>query len=290
MLKVIAKAISASRAWVLLIAFLVAIVVIVESSQPFQECVKEIYYNPATENFEKSITSFPAAFGIHRDCFGNFTHDNAEAIIAAFTIILSFSTIFLWVATRDLVRGAEKTAKQQLRAHIGTASSGNDIPSLNIGQRQMGSISVTGYGQTPALKLRYWGDMIIREYPLATSLLAQPFGRICRPINPQQTVVMRFVTAHQLTTAEAQDIRAGTQCFYLYGHIEYFDIFGERRETTFRYRYSPFVAPPCWITARKETIKLRAPACRSHLNHGRPKVKRRIIARIRTREPQELLG
>jgi hypothetical protein len=56
MLKVIAKAISASRAWILLIAFLVAIVAVVESSQPFQECVKETYYNPATENFEKSIT------------------------------------------------------------------------------------------------------------------------------------------------------------------------------------------------------------------------------------------
>jgi hypothetical protein len=43
MLKVIAKAISASRAGVLLIAFLLAIVAVVESSQPFQACVKEIY-------------------------------------------------------------------------------------------------------------------------------------------------------------------------------------------------------------------------------------------------------
>src|ERR1700726_4536907 len=100
MLRKIAKAISVSRAWILLIAFLAAIVIVVESSQPFQACVKEIYYNPATENFEKSLSSFSVAFDVYLVCLGNFTHDNAEAIVASFTIILAFSTTFLWVATR----------------------------------------------------------------------------------------------------------------------------------------------------------------------------------------------
>jgi hypothetical protein len=97
MLKGIAKAISGSRGWILSIAFLAAIGVVVESSQPFQACVKEIYYNPATDNFEKSIPPFSVAFDIYRVCLGHFTHDNAEAIIAAFTILLSLSLHYLFV-------------------------------------------------------------------------------------------------------------------------------------------------------------------------------------------------
>jgi hypothetical protein len=118
MLKGFAKAISVSRAWILPFAFLAAIWWVVESSDPFQECVKEIYYNPTTENFEKSISSFSVALDVYRSCLGRFTHDNAEAIIASFTIIIALSTIFLWVATRDLVRGTEKTAQAELRAYV----------------------------------------------------------------------------------------------------------------------------------------------------------------------------
>jgi hypothetical protein len=167
------------------------------------------------------------------------------AVIASIVALLQF---FALVGTIFVLTS---TARRQLRAYVGTTSSPNNFPSLNIGQRQSGDILVTGYGQTPALKMRYWGNIIIREYPLATSLPIQPFRKTCRPINPKQTIVMAFVTAHQLTAAEVQEIRAGTQCFYIYGVIEYFDIFGERRETTFRYWYGPFAARPCWITCEE---------------------------------------
>jgi hypothetical protein len=105
MLKVATKKVCCLRAWILSFVVLAVIWSIVNTSQPFQECINETYYNPATENFEESIPSFSFAFGVYRDCLGAFTHDNAEAIIAAFTIILALSTIFLWVATRDLVTG-----------------------------------------------------------------------------------------------------------------------------------------------------------------------------------------
>lgn len=118
MLREIAKALFVSRAWILSIAFLAAVWGIVESSEPFQSCMKEQHSNSTPENFEKSIPSLSVTFDIYRICLGHFTHDNAEAIIAAFTILLALSTIFLWVATRDLVRGTEKTAQAQLRAYV----------------------------------------------------------------------------------------------------------------------------------------------------------------------------
>jgi len=42
------------------------------------------------------------------------------ALLAAFTALLAVVTALLWWATRDLVRGAEATAKKQLRAYVVT--------------------------------------------------------------------------------------------------------------------------------------------------------------------------
>jgi len=39
-------------------------------------------------------------------------HENGEAIIAIFTVLLAISTILLWVATTDVVRSAEETTRQ----------------------------------------------------------------------------------------------------------------------------------------------------------------------------------
>src|SRR4051794_33085845 len=49
---------------------------------------------------------------------GHFVHTYKEEIIAAFTVVLAIATGYLWKATRDLVDGAENTAKRQLRAYI----------------------------------------------------------------------------------------------------------------------------------------------------------------------------
>ena len=39
-------------------------------------------------------------------------------VIAVFTVILAFATGFLYFATRDLVKGAERTTQTQLRAFV----------------------------------------------------------------------------------------------------------------------------------------------------------------------------
>jgi len=42
----------------------------------------------------------------------------STAFIAFFTVVLAFATGFLYLATRDLVNGADNTAKRQLRAYL----------------------------------------------------------------------------------------------------------------------------------------------------------------------------
>jgi hypothetical protein len=253
MLKVIAKAISASRAWILLIAFLVAIVAVVESSQPFQECVKETYYNPATENFEKSITSFSAAFGTHRDCFGNFTHDNAEAIIAAFTIILSFSTIFLWVATRDLVRGVENTAKQQLRAYLSIELAVRDGPHQVVPEFKA-KIIFKNCGQTPA----YDGALWMHIYASPQDSAIPPLERIITfemPPSNAITVWRTIETNKLLFSNEALDgFENGTVAIYIHGRADFKDAFHKDRWFVFRLRYDK----RCFATGFLNTEEIKS--------------------------------
>jgi hypothetical protein len=49
---------------------------------------------------------------------------DAEKIIAIFTVILGMATGFLWLATKNLVIGAEDTAERQLRAYVSISPSG----------------------------------------------------------------------------------------------------------------------------------------------------------------------
>ncbi len=43
---------------------------------------------------------------------------DTDRVIAVFTVILGSATVFLFLATRSLVKGADKTAEYQLRAYI----------------------------------------------------------------------------------------------------------------------------------------------------------------------------
>jgi hypothetical protein len=148
MLRGIAKALFVSRAWIVSIAFLASIAVVVVSFAPFQACTKEQYHRAEAENFEKSISSVSVAFDVYRVCLGHFTHDNAEAVIAAFTILLTLSTIFLWVAARDLVTGTERTAERQLRAYVSVTAIHIDI----FGWEKPTAIKIAlqNHGQSPA--------------------------------------------------------------------------------------------------------------------------------------------
>jgi hypothetical protein len=147
MLRKIAKALFVSRAWIISIVLLAAVCGVIESSEPFQYCAKERYARSATEKFEKSIPEVSVVFDVYRVCLGHFIQDNAEAIIALFTFILAFSTIFLWVATRDLVRGAKKTAEQQLRAYLAIESGARIGPHTLTPQFML---RFENCGQTPA--------------------------------------------------------------------------------------------------------------------------------------------
>ncbi|MGH6848084.1 MAG: hypothetical protein ACREC0_11800 [Methylocella sp.] len=89
----------------------------------------------------------------------------------AATIVLSLFTAALWWSTRRLVKGAEETAKRQLRAYVLVASAKLDLPKPDTKEAHM---SFKNFGQTPAYNLRIWINMWIEEDPLRVVLPSPP--------------------------------------------------------------------------------------------------------------------
>jgi len=78
---------------------------------------------PQTE-LQKNVGSFSVWAHAYRGCLGHFVHDRHNEILAAFTVILALSTIFLWFATRDLVKEAKRTSERQIRAYVSIKNAG----------------------------------------------------------------------------------------------------------------------------------------------------------------------
>lgn len=156
--------------------------------------------------------------------------------VALWTCLLALGTLGLAGSAIYQIREARRTSERQLRAHVG-AQADSTLPNLSFGHKQTWRVIFKGYGQTPALRARYWGDLVIREYPLTGPLPSLPFRTDIRPINPTQQIAIAFETNNILTVIEATEIGAGNKRMFLYGELEYFDIFGERHTTTFKYMY-----------------------------------------------------
>src|SRR5437588_725666 len=86
----------------------------------------------------------------------------ANVSLAFLTFILAFGSIFLWLSTRRLVVGAEKTAQRQLRAYISVGSHGIK-PFRNYNQSRSTEtivhIGVRNVGQVPARNVRWFFDV-----------------------------------------------------------------------------------------------------------------------------------
>jgi hypothetical protein len=146
-----------SLPWIFSVLFLVAVYWVVASSSTFQGCIDEEQSNAANQHLQSSASQIIL---VYRRCVGSFVHNNAEGIIAVFTIVLALSTIFLWSATRDLVHDTQSTAQAQLRAFVfftTIEASPNHFPDATGGlsiKEYVFWANVENVGLTPALDIR----------------------------------------------------------------------------------------------------------------------------------------
>jgi hypothetical protein len=185
-----------------------AVILIVGFSGSFQECVASIPHGGYYKDHPKDITFFLLFPFRFLGCSGSFVHENADAIIAAFTVILAWSTIKLWSETKLLREGADGQSEKMERSigaasraadamrDVATASAANVEALKTRSALQMrayltvlvnngiyqerdkkgalikrfeGQPLLVNNGQTPARKVSYWANAGILPVPLPAS-------------------------------------------------------------------------------------------------------------------------
>jgi hypothetical protein len=166
-----------------------------------------------------------------------------EAITAAATVSIAFLTLFLGVgtfllsgATRQLVRGSEKTAERQLRAYMGIQN-GRAILVANDNQISV-NINFRNSGQTPAYRVR-----IRTMANLLGSDLEPPFTDDNDPIPFNDRIPNSIISPGapsstswvlKLESRDLESIQFGAAVIYVWGRIDYLDAFKQDRWFIFR--------------------------------------------------------
>lgn len=162
------------------------------------------------------------------------------AIAQAIALVVTF--YIMWVSSR-----------RQLRAFVGPESydlmEGSMLnPPQPARANEPGAIvRIKNFGPTVAYKVRIVTRVAIiepiNEHTLVQQPLVDGFHSVLGPTVPSSSTAW---LGRQLTPGEITDIRAGVKAIYVYGRVEYLDIFRRKRFTTYRLRYAgqfPTAAP-----------------------------------------------
>ena len=176
------------------------------------------------------------------------------------TLVLAGATVVLALATRDLVRGAEDTAKRQLRAYLYITA--NDFKLMD---NPDGSSTVTitpslkVFGLTPATSIIPGWYVAVQPVPgqiafsgptmIPESLLIQVHDVTNLVENPVQDLPLGGKSI-QLKKEDVDALKQGHKMLNAFGTIRYDDVFGEARWTNF-----------CWLMDWKDVMANNIELC-----------------------------
>jgi hypothetical protein len=158
-----------------------------------------------------------------------------DTLLVVFTFVLSVATVFLWLSTRRLVKGAENTAERQLRAYVFSERARIEDAFSPKGGSVL--VVIKNFGQTPA-----YDHSVTFDYLLVGK------GERCPANEPRQTALSRGHMAPSVPkginislrawgSGERAALESGDQILYVFGRIRYTDAFEKRRSTCFCYAF-----------------------------------------------------
>ena len=153
-----------------------------------------------------------------------------------FSAILAFGTVFLWHATRWLVKETKETGERQLRAYV--LMEGCGIKDVSVGKMPVASVLIKNFGQTPAHDVKaILSRLVFTEYnnpmlpPLIPDNERPRTGDIIGP-GGQRTYIFGNPD-WPLDTPKFEQLVTGTHAIFAYGKIQYRDAFKVCRVTNF---------------------------------------------------------
>jgi hypothetical protein len=167
------------------------------------------------------FADFYCFFALHEKFWVSF----GTIILAAVTLILGAATVFLYLATRALVRSAEHTAERQLRAYVGLEAT--KLIELNGPKGPRVRLRVKNFGLTPAYDVVVISGLAFDSFPrdrlppIPPTDLIQPKY----PLSPTNRITQFNFLNRQLAQTEVDAFTSGAAALYLLGRIEYRDAF-----------------------------------------------------------------
>ena len=159
----------------------------------------------------------------------------ATVSLALVTTGLAIFTAFLWKSTSKLVSASKETSIQQLRAyvHAGLPEIGRAFSDEN-GHLSV-ELIIKNYGQTPAYQLKSSAFIGFYKLPLSKILDSANYGNgSLGCIAPNQFFRVYPVLGRKLDQSEINDIKVQKAGIYVWGYLEYIDIFKAKRTTEFK--------------------------------------------------------
>lgn len=151
------------------------------------------------------------------------------------TFFLAVATFGLWRSTHLLVTGAENTAKRQLRAYVFVSLADGEKLFLDENECLSAPLIVKNYGQTPAYNLKC--SVFIGPYklPLNETLDPPQYANGSIGCLAQNQVFRQYPTLlRKFTQTETDGIVSGEYGIYVWGYLEYTDIFKSTQKVQFR--------------------------------------------------------
>jgi hypothetical protein len=164
---------------------------------------------------------------LHSAC-ASLKNRTAEQWIAIGTWVLACVTIGLLIDARH-------ASERQLRAYVGILD--HTLNNFSEGQKPAIALIVTNFGHTPARDMQYWIFSKFESYPLNIKLPSAKFRPEKIVLFPTDKDTFPIELADPLNAPDMAGLRSGERRLYVYGCIQYVDVFGSTRTTKFRLFY-----------------------------------------------------
>jgi hypothetical protein len=164
--------------------------------------------------------------------FIEFTEKYDKAIVALSTLGIFLFTLALFLATFLLYTAGERHSERQLRAYIFAS----DVKVRQFTTIPRVTAEFKNFGQTPCDDMIFLYDIQVSAFPIANDLRAGPALRTA-PMAPGSS--FHRDNSFAVTQEQRSEIDGGRAAIYIFGRIEYRDVFRTtRRHTNFRLVYT----------------------------------------------------